>query len=711
MYSYGIDTGDISLYYNPRNEPHATSEEKAVTLNDKATTPNDPKSTWRRWTIAQLNTPVAMTLADVAGNGRMDIIICYHYGKTALTADPKGGYVVWLENPGKNAMAEGKPWTERYIGSWPAMYRLRAGYFTNSSVLQVVAAPLSAALNDFATPVPLLLFTRPDKIYDAVEWPREIIDDQNFLSIHEAAHVKFNSKSQEGRDSFVLASKEGITWMHYDKTPSPQWKATTIGIGVPLMEGQHYGGEGSVNVGTLPGDDVAYFLSVGPFDGGYVSAYTKKGTGPTSTEWEHHLLDVYGTPEQQYMQGGGPGHHVAVGDFDGDGVDECLVAMFGPSAQYGQGVYYYKPVDLANGIFAKWKVANESAARIAVGDFTGDGRLDFATIVYNVPGYYEGSDPAIHLYCNQFARLPPTDPQVISTLWENEPLIYFPKPETIKKTQEIPLLEIGGYRVHLVIMPPNNALPVLETQGIKVLWGQLSDCGVASRALSVPPFEAESARVESSLLNTNAEGCVFIRFVSITNDIERRKWKTNADVPVETLWKPSYEQLQVPTKNFLKFKQYDTDDTRPKRDFYNLTGFNFRFLEDKVNLCHMQFWTAAKDTNCGVHNHTGDVFLEVHISLFPGTGNGGMWRVTDGVYVDPNDPNAVPPESFDKLPLGKLEQHGGFWDRNCVGTPMRRENSKSINYPWHKWQGGDEGDALDIWTAFEFNPDLITSLE
>jgi len=260
-------------------------------------------------------------------------------------------------------------------------------------------------------------------------------------------------------------------------------------------------------------------------------------------------------------------------------------------------------------------------------------------------------------------------------------------------------------------MPPDCTLPVLKTQGIKVLWGQISDRGVDSRALSIPPFEAASAKVESLLLKTNKEGCVFIRFVSITNDIARRQWKTNADVPVKTLWKPSYEQLQVPTKDFLKFKQYDTDDTKPKRDFYNLTGFHFRFLETKVNLCHMQFWTAAKDVNCGVHNHAGDVFLEVHVSLFPGTGNGGMWRVMDGVYVDPNDPNAVPPEYFDKLPLGKLEQHGGFWDRNSVGAPTRRDNSASVSYPWHKWQAGDEADALDIWTAFEFNPDLIAALE
>ena len=154
--------------------------------------------------------------------------------------------------------------------------------------------------------------------------------------------------------------------MHYEQTPVPKWVATTIGLGVPKMPGQTYQGECSVNVGKIPGDDAAYFLSVGPFHGGYVSAYTKKGADPKSTEWVHHFLDLFGTPEQKYLQGSGPGHFVASGDFDGDGVDECLVGLMGPSAE-GQGVYYYKPIDLPNGIFARWKVADESAARIAVG--------------------------------------------------------------------------------------------------------------------------------------------------------------------------------------------------------------------------------------------------------------------------------------------------------------------------------------------------------
>lgn len=53
-----------------------------------------------------------------------------------------------------------------------------------------------------------------------------------------------------------------------------------------------------------------------------------------------------------------------------------------------QGVFYYKALDIKKGVFAKWRVSSESAARIAVADFTGSGRLDFATIGYSVAGYY-----------------------------------------------------------------------------------------------------------------------------------------------------------------------------------------------------------------------------------------------------------------------------------------------------------------------------------
>jgi hypothetical protein len=89
-------------------------------------------------------------------------------------------------------------------------------------------------------------------------------------------------------------------------------------------------------------------------------------------------------------------------DFDGDGDDEFLVALRGPMPE--QGVFHYRPVDVAGGRFMKTRVSEASAARIAVADFDGDGRLDFATTGYYVPGYFECEDPQVALFLNRFGR-------------------------------------------------------------------------------------------------------------------------------------------------------------------------------------------------------------------------------------------------------------------------------------------------------------------
>ncbi|MEU7046705.1 FG-GAP repeat protein [Streptomyces varsoviensis] len=62
---------------------------------------------------------------------------------------------------------------------------------------------------------------------------------------------------------------------------------------------------------------------------------------------------------------------------------------------------YYKAIDLKNGVFTKWRVSDESVARIATADFNGDGRLDFATIAYSVQNYYVASDAKVMLYRNR----------------------------------------------------------------------------------------------------------------------------------------------------------------------------------------------------------------------------------------------------------------------------------------------------------------------
>ena len=83
--------------------------------------------------IGKFVSPVAVVAYDITKNGLMDLIICHDYG-SMLECNMKGGWISWLENPGRDKLGDGF-WKQRKIGRWPAMYRLKAGYFTQRSVV------------------------------------------------------------------------------------------------------------------------------------------------------------------------------------------------------------------------------------------------------------------------------------------------------------------------------------------------------------------------------------------------------------------------------------------------------------------------------------------------------------------------------------------------------------------------------------------------
>ncbi|HWG97812.1 MAG TPA: FG-GAP-like repeat-containing protein, partial [Pilimelia sp.] len=114
--------------------------------------------------------------------------------------------------------------------------------------------------------------------------------------------------------------------------------------------------------------------------------------------WQRRELEVYPRPDATHDA---VAHHVVAADFDGDGDDEFLVALRGPEPV--QGVMYYK-FDADGRVVVRERVAAGSTARIAVADFTGDGRLDFATTSYDTVGYYEVDDPRVELHVNDFGR-------------------------------------------------------------------------------------------------------------------------------------------------------------------------------------------------------------------------------------------------------------------------------------------------------------------
>ncbi len=142
-----------------------------------------------------------------------------------------------------------------------------------------------------------------------------------------------------------------------------------------------------------------------PFHGNQVAVYNKNVEADlVKMRWKRTLIDVLGYPNKN---GEGAGHHLKTVDFDGDGNDEFIVAERGPAPF--QGIFYYKLLDQEEGLrptmtFERTQVSFSSAARIAIEDFDGDGRLDFATTGYYTPGYFYADNPQVLVFLNRIEQ-------------------------------------------------------------------------------------------------------------------------------------------------------------------------------------------------------------------------------------------------------------------------------------------------------------------
>jgi Aldos-2-ulose dehydratase, beta-propeller domain/FG-GAP-like repeat len=365
LFGYGLRLGEIYWYENSPGWP-------------------------RRLVTDGFRMPVGADYADITGNGRPDIVVChelYGPGGTIHDPDPAGGRIDWIEHPGT---VGGTRWRRHHIGRATGMHRLRVGHFTRTDRLEVIGLPI-VAMADVHAVLPVVLFTQPDDVTQAEQWPMTVIDDSSFRMIH-GAEKKAGLIPGSSRDSLLLASDEGVTWLYHDQ-PARRWRKVHIGQGeLTQFHRTGFRGSGDLDAGRLGADPMAYVAAVEPFHGNTVAVYVRDG----SRAWRRTLLDVFGDPNEN---GEGPGHQIVCADFDGDGDDEFLVALRGPWPW--QGVMYYKAIDAARGIWTKWRVGNESVARIATADFNGDGRLDFATIAYSVQHYYVADDAKVMVYRNR----------------------------------------------------------------------------------------------------------------------------------------------------------------------------------------------------------------------------------------------------------------------------------------------------------------------
>lgn len=548
-----------------------------------------------------------------------------------------------------------------------------------------------------------------------------------------------------GLDSMLVSSREGVTWLYYE---DQKWKREVITTGEPKKphqspdsespgSGDHWG-SGGADAGSFGGDPFAYIATIDPFHGTAACVYTKTGRGMKNQKWKRHVLDYYGTPTQQLKNGDGPGHFVVCGDFDDDGNDEFLVSLFGSvdrnssgevlpagsGPNPNKGIIYYKPLDLENGVFSKWRITEDSAARIALGDFSGRGLTDLVSIKYNVTRYYEEPNPVVRLYKNAFSKGKSlkTEPAIITTVWDEEGMVYLRDPAndvSLTIPASTTLLEIGNYSISSEIYPKGHRISFPAGHGVKVLYGaiefycqeaageaQPSEASVETWSpFSVAPFTASSTiPSHKSAFASKVTGAIILRLVPISTP---STFPTADEVPVKTELDTASLGVHLDP---LEFKQVDKlwwGNGNPffkNVDFHNLTGIHFRFLRSKKPIAHMQFWTPGTGVNCGVHNHSSDMFAEIHISLSAGTNTGGMSRLKkEFEKTPPEELNNLGEKAFDHLELKPLEEHGGMWERDPYGNPVRGENNV-VKYPWHKWQAG-KGPDVDLWLALEFYVD------
>ncbi|KAK0503732.1 hypothetical protein EDD18DRAFT_1456907 [Armillaria luteobubalina] len=583
---------------------------------------------WEKVTLASLWFLVSMAfLADISGNGYNDVIISYRYGPSMDELWPDGGRIQWFENIGDPNREQ---WQPRYVGRSPGMHRLRVGHFTRTDVIQIVALPDITKSSDLDIPVPVITYTKPGDPMSPSEWEKDVPFNSNFRVVYEVVVIpSYNG----GLDRIMLASREGISFLWYNDS-AKKWEFETLGTGMPQIPGNRFWGSGSVNVGKVHNDHAGYIASSEAMRGNYVTVYVKDEDALpnqfTGVRWTRHILDEFTSGGTSHASG--VIHQVVCADIDGD------------------GVWCYKPVDLKNGKFAKFKLGDVSAGRVAIGNYRSPHVLDFATVSYSVPGYFESPIPLVLLY-----EVTPITAEKLN----DEILFRVPRPDAICMVDKVEFLDVAGQKMSLVAIPPCSRYPVKQGDGVKVIAGRVlwtdKDGKRHERTQAPAPFEASTITVEAEYHT------IFTRYEGVlrVHNLSPPRFPSSGD------------------------------------EVYNLVGFHVRYADDSNEpICHIQLWTAGVNVYAGFHNHIGQTFAVIHACIVNGTGKGGI-RTHIQVWWYRACQN--------------MDLCGGQTQTGCLCS-----GTTGLDYPWHAWVAGNgdpDKQTFDVWEAFEFPPFISLTKE
>ena len=363
---------------------------------------------WRAHEVAKIPNGYQVAVADVNGDGRLDIlalssgenIVAWwenpswharsittqthknislaplfrpgHAARgVALASDfaledsRNGGEIWWAVPPA----AGDEEWSIQLIGRYPTSHRLRWANLDGSGRMQLVNAPLlgiGSEAPEYKVGAPLTWYEIPEALErghasaaDEKEaaWVSHLIDD-SLTVIHGICILDWDS---DGRDEILTASFEGVhLFKSTGQIPDLKWSKKRLAEGDQASRPRR--GSSEVAVGKVHGR--RFISTIEPWHGEQVVVYFEVRPGGL---WRRQVID------DSFHDG----HALAVADFDGDGNDEIAAGYRGQ----GTSLHVYHAADSTG---AKWERQtldiNMAAACLAVSDINGDGRPDLVAI-------------------------------------------------------------------------------------------------------------------------------------------------------------------------------------------------------------------------------------------------------------------------------------------------------------------------------------------
>ncbi|KAF5346222.1 hypothetical protein D9758_014383 [Tetrapyrgos nigripes] len=711
---------------------------------------NTSSGGWKVNEITSLDFPVGMTYADLTGDGYNDVIICDRYGPSmddlwsAETND--GGRIQWLRNPGDRSAPDS--WEAHSIGNSTGMHRIQAGHFTTAEHVQVMGLPIIPKSSDLTSPAPILIFTpvygSDDHKKGPDRWTKDVAFASQFRLIHD---VRLLPRSNGNLDSILVAGREGIALLWYD-TAKKSWQHNIVGTGLPQSGENPYWGSGSVDVCRIGDEQIGYIATCEGFHGNSVAVYLRKPNAPKGVEalkdsshWERKVIQSFGELNAKYT---GTIHHIkAVQTPTTHVVESFAIACMG--AQRNQGVYVYTPEEKDGNItseFRETKVTNESAGRLAIGNFShpSDKVIYFAdfenhtylpiqeiaSISYYVPNYHTGPDPP----AVRINTISPQNLNIVVSRLNNEVLLRIPRPNAIPpgENRSLPFWILAGRKIKLVVVPPCGEYRLAQCDAVKVIYGSITyDVNGAQITRGIAPAAKDIGETQvPSIINAGDKGAVFIHLEPLS-DHAQGPFQTMSEVsslnilPNNPHVDPSARTLQLPFRK-VETLSWAQNGLWDNFEFYNVTGFHIHFNDDSFErIVHTQAWTLGLGETARFHNHSDQSFCEIHYCLSNGGGKGGMRYFADD-YTDPIDTDAeLTKEYVEKnstlLVVPDMHEHGPLWkiQQGNQAKPKLRPNG-TVDYPWHAWLASQFGDRklpiipplpaneqkYDVWMAFEF---------